>query len=427
VTVTIELPYGEQKLPVSCPDEIEWELPPPPDSRRRRRPEFLARQGAASLVRQLRQRGASTGERVLLVVPDTTRRCGLETLLPPLIAGLVRELAAPIEIAVATGSHPPPTPADLAALLGTEALRRCPVHVHDAHNGSELHDFGPTRAGTPVWLNRVLLSADWIVTVNAVVLHYFAGLGGGPKMVLPGLAGLETITANHRRALTDRGGFAPGCREGHTSGNPVWEDLAEVVPLFPRWLSLQVVLDRQGQLTAVHAGPPIPVQQRLSRILADTARVPLRRPADIVLAGTGPAGINLVQAHKAIHHACLAARPGGVVIVCAPCPQGIGSDSFLAWFARGRSEEIAAGLSRGYTLNGHTALALRQKSERFHLIFHSSLPAEVVSATGMIPVTTLARAWEIARSFLPAGPLHGVILEDAAATMPQVQEEGRTD
>ena len=56
------------------------------------------------------------------------------------------------------------------------------------------------RFGTdvPVWLNtRVGSSADIRITTGFVEPHFFAGFSGGPKMVAPGLAALETTLVLH--------------------------------------------------------------------------------------------------------------------------------------------------------------------------------------------------------------------------------------
>ena len=46
--------------------------------------------------------------------------------------------------------------------------------------------------GVPVWLNRHWVEADVRITTGFVEPHFFAGLSGGPNMVVPGLAGLGT-------------------------------------------------------------------------------------------------------------------------------------------------------------------------------------------------------------------------------------------
>ena len=55
----------------------------------------------------------------------------------------------------------------------------------------------PARSRRPVWLNRQWVEADVRITTGFVEPHFFAGFSGGPKLVAPGLAGLETVLTLH--------------------------------------------------------------------------------------------------------------------------------------------------------------------------------------------------------------------------------------
>ena len=44
----------------------------------------------------------------------------------------------------------------------------------------------------PVLIDRIWVDADLRITTGFVEPHFFAGFSGGPKMVAPGLAGLDT-------------------------------------------------------------------------------------------------------------------------------------------------------------------------------------------------------------------------------------------
>ena len=81
---------------------------------------------------------------------------------------------------------------------------------------------GPLRrADVPVWLNTEWVEADVRITTGFVEPHFFAGFSGGPKMVAPGLAGLETVLTLHDAARIGH----PQARWGVTEGNPVHDDV----------------------------------------------------------------------------------------------------------------------------------------------------------------------------------------------------------
>ena len=104
-----------------------------------------------------------------------------------------------------------------------------------------------TIAGNKVYLNKILLSVDKIITIGAVVHHYFAGFGGGAKLIMPGLAFHETIRENHRKTILKMGEMHPGCRTSNLKDNPVYEEIAEVIQFMPPVFSLCLVLDEKGR------------------------------------------------------------------------------------------------------------------------------------------------------------------------------------
>jgi len=83
------------------------------------------------------------------------------------------------------------------------------------------------------------------------------------------------------------------------------------------------------------------------------------------------------------------------MIVLAECCEGIGSSTFLPYLNVRSSEEIAQNLLKDYKINGHTALALKTKTEKANIVFVSELETEIVEKTGMIPACDLIEAWKI--------------------------------
>ena len=82
-------------------------------------------------------------------------------------------------------------------MLGRDILNTYRVINHDSRDPSTLGRAGVTSTGVEVFLNRAWLDADIRITTGFVEPHFFAGFSGGPKMVAPGLAGLETVMTLH--------------------------------------------------------------------------------------------------------------------------------------------------------------------------------------------------------------------------------------
>lgn len=415
----MQLKYGKGKVEFDLPQNIQWQV-------LHKNLPFLygsenkaIDEGIYSLAKQLAPRIAQNAK-LLLIVPDHTRRCRLEIILPKLMKELEQKFNAQIEILVANGSHVLQPEHVISDLVGEAIYKKYPVQQHDCHDEKTLHDFGKTATGTPVRLNSKIKEADFIITIGGVLYHYFAGFGGGPKMLLPGVAAYETIRINHRRTIDPlTGQFHRDCFEGNIETNPVYLDLAEVVRFVPNSLSLQVAMDFKGKIIEAAAGPILETQREICSQIAQVYSLSLEKPADIVVASAGgfPSDVNLIQAHKSIHHAFQAVKKGGHIIVLAECTEGIGSKSFLPYFEFGSAQKIGKQLLHDYKINGHTALALKSKAEQVKIIFVSSLEKEIVEKTGMIPAKNLAAAWEIVeKEIVPEAT--GYILPKASLIVP---------
>jgi len=422
---TIEMPYGGGRLGWTVPKEGEWHLLANAASPAQRTEREVVEEALVELASAMRRQGLDAARNILFVVPDVTRRCRVETLLPALVRNLSSAPGRRFRIVVANGSHDPQPDETVRSMLGDGIADTVPVEQHDARDDSRLQDWGTTRAGTPVRLNRLLRDAEALITVSAVRFHYFAGLGGGPKMIFPGLAAAESIRRNHCRTLDASGsGWNAMCQEGKTAGNPVYEDLVEAASMVPRVLSFQVVIGGDGNIVAAAAGGLCEAQQRLIPEVERHEGIRIARRADVVLASAGgfPADINLIQSHKSIHHAFGAVRPGGWLVVMAECSQGIGSRTFLAAFDATTSAGMARRLSKDYQLNGHTALALKTKAEAARVILVSRLEPSTVRRMGLIAAGGLEEAWEIVSSESSENVL-GYVMPNAAASVPRLTEE----
>ena len=82
-------------------------------------------------------------------------------------------------------------------MLGDEIVARIEVVNHDARDRDTLTYLGEHGDGVPVCINRLWVEADLRITTGFVEPHFFAGFSGGPKLVTPGLAGLDTVLVLH--------------------------------------------------------------------------------------------------------------------------------------------------------------------------------------------------------------------------------------
>ena len=75
--------------------------------------------------------------------------------------------------------------------------RACGSSTTTRATSDSLVFLGEHGRGVPVWINRLWVEADLRITTGFVEPHFFAGFSGGPKLVTPGLAGLDTVLVLH--------------------------------------------------------------------------------------------------------------------------------------------------------------------------------------------------------------------------------------
>src|SRR5262249_15469526 len=148
------------------------------------------------------------------------------------------------------GTHRPNTRAELERLLTAEVVRDYRVLNHDCSDLAELVQGGQTRDGAGALLNRNFVQAEVRIVTRFIEPHFFAGFSGGPKGIMPALAGAQTIMSNHAAGNIGH----PWATFGVTEGNPIWEGIRDVALLAGASFLVNVSLNDQRQITGVFAG-----------------------------------------------------------------------------------------------------------------------------------------------------------------------------
>jgi nickel-dependent lactate racemase len=347
---------------------------------------------------------AEPGQGVVIVVSDLTRPCPSERLLPPVLD----ELAAAgisdddVTVVAALGLHRLMTEAELKAAVGAEVYSRVRVINHDATDTIRL---GVTSVGTPVEIYRPVVEADLRICLGNLELHYFVGYSGGAKAILPGCASKDTVTANHAMMVR------PEAAAGRLEGNPVRADIEEGVAMLGVDFILNVVVDGQHRILEAVAGNVTAAHRRGCELVARRSVGELDQPADIVLVSAGgyPKDLNLYQAQKALDNAAYAVRDGGVLILVAECPEGLGNRTFEAWMMEADSPDaLLERIQEEFVLGGHKAAAVAAVLKRVGVYMVSALPDDLARACGMVPFDNLDAALGAALGML--GPDSSVLV-----------------
>lgn len=273
---------------------------------------------------------------VTIIVDDNTRpnkhtRILLPMLIPRLQAfGIAND---DIKILIAGGTHRPPTEEEFSnKIFGLEFYKEN-KHRISAHSCDEGNvEVGVTRTGDSIKINEKAAKSSLLIPLTDTELHYFAGVAGTVKEIIPGIADRETVNRNHPK-MFDRGlGFKPECRLGNTEGNPVITEMKEIaqvvmkqVPIF----GIDVIISHD-EIVYINAGDLLGLHNSAAPVIRKLRTVEVDQPGDLVIVGVGNLGINLYQTGKGLHAAWNAVRKDGrgKILALTPCIDGAGNEVY---------------------------------------------------------------------------------------------------
>jgi nickel-dependent lactate racemase len=377
---SIELKYGRQKISLPLPDRTDIFHIHEPDKK-------ITPSLFASRLRNELERLNPDLSGIAIVVGDKTRLCGYPEYLPVLLDTLKNFGADPgrMTIFIAYGTHAPQTDKECLEAYGNVYQNVRFVH-HDCMDDKCFVNSGKTSRGTPVLIRRDIVDTNVLITFGAVSHHYFAGYGGGRKLIFPGLGHKASIYHNHGLFLDrERQILSPCCQSGVLDKNPLAEDLAEFETFCPADLVIHGILDSRGQVCDLLPGVGTDHFRNACAEHGKHCEVGANRDYDLVIASCGgyPKDINFIQSHKAIEHASKFVCNNGMLIILAECRDGVGSKTFLPWFEMGNRKNAFDKLAENYEGNGGTALSMMSKSERIRILMVTTLSDSVCKTIGI--------------------------------------------
>ncbi len=252
---------------------------------------------------------------VVIMADDRTRMTPQKLILPFVLEELNRAGVSDsnIRVVIAQGTHRNMTSREIVERFGEEVTGRVAIRNHDCSR--DLVDMGVTGRGTRILVNREVMDADFRIAVGGVLPHHPAGWSGGAKMLLPGVAGRETVIAMHLLGATESqlGRIDSPCREE-------MEDFARKVGLH---FIFNVILDENGRIVRAAAGHFIDAHREIVSWARKVNGVAFREKADITISSSYPFDYDLTQADKGLFSAALATKTGGEILLLSPCYEGI--------------------------------------------------------------------------------------------------------
>jgi nickel-dependent lactate racemase len=162
--------------------------------------------------------------KVTIIVDDWTRATPAHLFIPLILDELKEACVRDDDISFlyATGQHPA-TREQVVAKIGKRVTDRYTVVMHDSEKPSENAFLGFTSVGTPVWVNKAIKNADYLISIGGVKPNDTPGWSGGCKIIMPGISGCETIKHTHIKQLAANRPDQYGAIE-----NPIRVDIEEI-------------------------------------------------------------------------------------------------------------------------------------------------------------------------------------------------------
>ncbi len=183
-----------------------------------------------------------------------------------------------IRLIAALGAHGALNANDFRKKLGEEVLDRFPVYNH--HPFNYCNDLGKTSRGTPVSINREVMACDLKIGIGCIVPHSFSGFGGGGKIILPGVAHMDSIVYNHGTLVKEH----PDCvGVGKIDGNIPRLDIEEATRMVGLDVKIDAIVNLRGEITSLFVGDPILEHREGMKLAKEVYSTPPAENMDIVV------------------------------------------------------------------------------------------------------------------------------------------------
>ncbi|MFC1569245.1 nickel-dependent lactate racemase [bacterium] len=276
-------------------------------------------------------------KRMTIITSDHTRPVPSWLTLPILLNRIRKiELDIEITILVATGYHRKTALEEMLPLFGKDVVIYENIVVHDSRDDSAMVQMGILPSGGELWINRLAVETDLLIAEGFIEPHFFAGFSGGRKSVLPGIAGYQTVLANHCSEFIAN----DNSRAGILESNPIHQDMIYAAQQANLKFILNVILNDKKEVVHAVAGDMKKAHSEGCTFLSNLCQVN-RIPADIVITTNGgyPLDQNIYQSVKGLTAAEATAKEGGVIIMVAACHDGHGGESFFNNMANASNPE----------------------------------------------------------------------------------------
>lgn len=403
---TFNLPFGKEKIKLELPEEQvagvlvshahEYKAP-------KSEAELVA-DALANPIGSPKLSDLAKGKKNCVIISsDHTRPVPSHIIMPQLLAELRKgNPDIDITILIATGMHRATTKEELIAKYGKEIAEHEKFVIHVSRNDEDMVSIGTLPSGGDCRINKLAANADLLISEGFIEPHFFAGMSGGRKSVLPGIANKVTVLANHCSEFIN----SPHARTGILQGNPIHEDMLYAAKAAKLAFICNVVIDADKKVIAAFAGDREKAHYAGADFEMKLAGVkPV--PADIVITTNGgyPLDQNIYQSVKGMTAAEATCKEGGVIIDVSSCSDGHGGEDFYNNLKNAESiqkamDEILARGRNETVFDQWEAQILMRMLLKFTIIMVTEAPQQMVEDMHMKYAASVDDALAMAKEVL---------------------------
>lgn len=403
---TFSLPFGKEKIKLELPEEQvagvlvshahEYKAP-------KSEAELVADALANPIGSPKLSELAKGKKNCVIISSDHTRPVPSHIIMPQLLAELRKgNPDIDITILIATGMHRATTKEELIAKYGKEIAEHEKFVIHVSRNDEDMVSVSTLPSGGDCRINKVAANADLLISEGFIEPHFFAGMSGGRKSVLPGIASKVTVLANHCSEFIN----SPNARTGILQGNPIHEDMLYAAKAAKLAFICNVVIDADKKVIAAFAGDREKAHYAGADFEMKLAGVkPV--PADIVITTNGgyPLDQNIYQSVKGMTAAEATCKEGGVIIDVSSCSDGHGGEDFYNNLKNAESiqkamDEILARGRNETVFDQWEAQILMRMLLKFTIIMVTEAPQQMIEDMHMKYAASIDDALAMAKDVL---------------------------
>lgn len=268
---------------------------------------------------------ASGKKNAVIVVEDISRPTKTEKILKIVLRELnkagIRDNK--ITLIYALGAHRPMSRLDSIKKVGRSIVER--INIENHHPYENLIYITDSKKGTPIHINKTYHDAEVKIAIGSVIPHPLAGFGGGAKVILPGICGIQTLEANHKAGVRGIGiglGIITELRKDI-------EDICEKIGLD---FSINIVSTMRRGIAGIFTGHFIDAHRKAIELAKKVyhTEIPVNLNLDIGFFNLYPEDTEFSQALKGLNLFLSSKRfikRGGAVILMTAASEGRGYHS----------------------------------------------------------------------------------------------------